>query len=100
MDITEVVYAARRLSLKIDLRRILISSWITSRREDCPKTAWDLPGAGRKDTLTKVDHNYDGLLRRGARSYTYYKNENILYFDGIKVASHKDAVLAKDQMSS
>ena len=72
MDITEVVYAARRqsrLSLKIDLRRILISSWITSRREDCPKTAWDLPGAGRKDTLTKVDHNYDGLQRRGARSY-------------------------------
>ena len=72
MDITEVVYAARRqsrLSLKIDLRRILISSWITSRREDCPKTAWDLPGAGRKDTLTKVDQNYDGLLRSGARTY-------------------------------
>ena len=72
MDITEVVYAARRqsrLSLKIDLRRILISSWITSRREDCPKTAWDLPGAGRKDTLTKVDHNYDGLRRGGARTY-------------------------------
>ena len=72
MDITEVVYAARRqsrLSLKIDLRRILISSWITSRREDCPKTAWDQPGAGRKDTLTKVDQNYDGLRRRGARTY-------------------------------